>query len=254
MNIGFIGTGNMAGAMINGLVKNNYRPELIHIMNRTKEKAMKFKDDNINIYDTADEVIAKSDVIILGIKPNQYYDWLSEHELGNKLLISIGAGIQSEKLAKFVNRFIITMPNTPAVVNKGTTLLVESKELTEDILNIFQSFGSYQIVKEEELAKYMLVTGCAPAYYFSFVANLSKQLSTQFDLDKTVVEALLIDVLNGSAEMLNSELSAEQLTSNVCSPGGVTIQVVNELNEQLPNILKTGFTNAITRNDELTNA
>ncbi len=251
MNIGFIGTGNMAGAMIKGLVNNNFDPAKIHIMNRTYEKAIKYAEYGINVYKEADEVINASDIIILGIKPNQYETWLSTHELKNKTLISIAAGISSTTLQKYVDKFIITMPNTPSILGLGTTLLVESPLITTEILAIFKSFGTTKIIAEEQLPVYMLVTGCAPAYFFSFVDNLSEQLSQQYGLNKVEVESLLLDVLNGSNEMLKAGESAKKLMDNVCSPNGVTIQVVDELNKSLPAILTTGFTNALIRNEEL---
>ncbi len=250
MDIGFIGVGNMASAIIRGLV-SEMDPSQIHIMNRTKEKALVFKDSGVNIYDYAEEVIANSDIIVLAIKPNQYGEWLEEHDLKSKTLISIAAGIDSEFLSKYVEKYVITMPNTPASVKKGTTLIVNNEHVDKNVLAIFSAVGSTKIIEEEDLEKYMLVTGCAPAYYFSFVNNLSSSLSAMYDLDKNQIEELLINVMEGSLDMLKQNLTAKELSDNVCSPNGVTIQVVEALNQDLPSTLSRGFTNAIKRNQEL---
>ncbi len=250
MDIGFIGVGNMASAIIGGLVKE-IEPKNIHIMNRTKSKADVFKKEGINVYEYADDVINKSDIVILAIKPNQYKTWLEKHNLGEKILISIAAGIDSAFLSKYVKKFVITMPNTPAAVAKGTTLIVENEWVNEDVISIFSAIGSTKLINEVDLEKYMMVTGCSPAYYFSFVDNLATSLSEYFALDQSEIEELLIDVMQGSLEMLKQQKTAAELCSDVCSPNGVTIQVVDALNEDLNSTLKRGYTNAIKRNREL---
>lgn len=249
MEIGIIGIGNMTSAIIQGLLEN-YQPNTIHIMNRTKAKAMKFSGVGINIYDTAEEVISKSDIIILGIKPNQYKKWLETHDLNQKLLVSIAAGMSSELLGNYVNRFVITMPNTPAVNGMGTTVIVDNEHLTGEIIDIFRAIGTIKIVPEDKLDYYMLVTGCAPAYFFSFTKILAETLSEKYNLDNNEIESLLVDVLNGSGEMLKSN-SAAELTENVCSPNGVTIEIIKELEMKLPKILDDAFDQALIRNNEL---
>lgn len=250
MNIGFIGVGNMASAIINGLI-NEMDSKNIHIMNRTKEKALVFKKHGVNVYDQATEVIAKSDIIVLAIKPNQYEQWLKQHDIGSKTLISIAAGVDSEFLSKYVQKFVITMPNTPAAVKKGTTLIVKNQWVDQNILTIFNAIGTTKLVEEADLEKYMLITGCSPAYYFNFVNQLATELSTKLKLDKQETEELLVDVMEGSLTMLKLQTNAKQLCDDVCSPNGVTIQVIDALNEDLPNTLNRGFDNAIRRNQEL---
>ncbi len=250
MKIGFIGVGNMNSAIIDGLVANGYNQENIYITNRTFSKMDKYLKTKINRVQTSEEVIDNSDVIILGIKPNDYKLWLDENQLGEKTLISIGAGITSEFLANYTHNFILTMPNTPSSVGHGTTLIIESPNLTEEIINIFNAFGKAVIINETELPEYMLLTGCSPAYFFTFVDQLSKQFEL-LGITGDQSSKLLIDVMEGSLEMLKGELSANQLTQNVCSPGGVTIEVVKQLNLGLEESLNRGFKNALARNEEL---
>ncbi len=248
MNIGVIGCGNMAGAMIKGISQNGHN---LHIYNRTKEKALQYKCNDVFVYDNEIEVINSSEVIILGLKPNQYIEWLKNHDLSNKTLISIAAGMTSDMLNKVVDNFIITMPNTPALNKKGFTLVVESPYLTDDILSILNTFGETKVIKEEQLEVYMLVSGCSPAYFFLYVDLLANTLSDKYNLDKNEIEKILVNVMEGSLFMLKENIDANTLTQNVCSPGGVTIEVVNKLKEELPQILDQGFENAYRRNQEL---
>ncbi len=251
MKIGFIGTGNMNGAILRGIIKNGYDPKLIWITNRTFEKAMTFADAGVNIVVTSKEVIDNVDVIILGMKPNGYKEWLEQNEYIGKTLISIGAGITSEFMSKYTDKFIITMPNTPSKVGFGSTLVVESEILTDELLSIFEGIGTVHVIAENDLDKYTLVTGCSPAYFFNFVANMSDVFASEYDLDSKMVNEMLIQVMSGASKMLMQEPKPHQLCDNVCSPGGVTIEVVNQLNKDLPQTFKTGFEAALKRTKEM---
>ncbi len=251
MKIGFIGTGNMNGAIIRGLVANGYDPKSITITNRTIEKAYTFSDTGVNIVSSSEQVIENSDAIILGMKPNDYEQWLEQHDFNEQILISIGAGITSEFMARYTDKFIITMPNTPSKVGYGSTLVVQSDMITDQLLAIFESIGKVHVINEEDLDKYTLVTGCSPAYFFNFVANMSDVLATEYNLDNDIVNEMLIQVMSGSSKMLQDDPNPHNLCDNVCSPGGVTIEVVNHLNKDLPTTFKNGFEAAINRTNEM---
>ncbi len=251
MKLGFIGTGNMAGAILNGVVANGFNPADITITNRTIAKAERFKPLGVTVVATSSEVIAASDMIILGMKPDGYMPWLKANDLTGKKIISIGAGITSQFMAKYTDDFIITMPNTPSKLGLGSTLVVDSRAVTDEVKAIFQGIGNVHVIKEEELDVYTLITGCSPAYFFSFVANMSEVLATQYNLDQAVVNQMLIEVMNGSAAMLSEQPEPKQLCDNVCSPGGITIEVVNHLNQDLPATLAAGFAAAISRTNEM---
>ncbi len=253
MKIGFIGTGNMNGAILRGIVDKGYDSSQIWITNRTLSKAEQYADTGVNIVASSEEVLIKADVIILGMKPNDYQPWLESYNYQDKTLISIGAGITSEFMSKYTDKFLITMPNTPSKVGFGSTLVVDSVVITSELLAIFEAIGKVYIIPEQDLDKYMLVTGCSPAYFFDFVANMSDVLVAEYDLDKTTVNDMLIQVMSGTSKMLQTEPNPHQLCDNVCSPGGVTIEVVNHLNNDLPTIFKNGFVDAINRTNELKN-
>ncbi len=253
MKLGFIGTGNMAGAILNGVVANGFNPKDITITNRTISKAEAFKPLGVNVVATSTEVVEASDMIILGMKPDGYMPWLKANDIGSKKIISIGAGITSEFMGKYTDNFVITMPNTPSKLGLGSTLIVKSPAVTDEVKAIFQGIGNVHVIAEQELDVYTLITGCSPAYFFSFVANMSEVLASQYNLDQNIVNRMLIEVMNGSAAMLNEHPDPQQLCDNVCSPGGITIEVVNRLNDDLPATLTNGFTAAINRTNQMKN-
>lgn len=251
MKLGFIGTGNMAGAILNGVINSGYNPENVWITNRTIEKALKFSSLGVNIVDSSQAVIENSDVIILGMKPDGYKPWLDQYSIAGKKIISIGAGITSEFMANYTDDFVITMPNTPSKLGLGSTLIVKSPAVSTAVIKVFEAIGDTHIIEEADLDVYTLITGCSPAYFFSFVANMGEVLAAEYNLDLAVVNKMLIQVLNGSGAMLSADPDPRQLCDNVCSPGGITIEVVKHLNQDLPNTLRAGFTDAIKRTNEM---
>lgn len=247
MKLGIIGTGNMAGAILSGVINAGFDPSLITITNRTIEKALVFQQYGVQVVETSEAVIEQSDVIMLGLKPDGYQPWLEQHDISGKKIISIGAGITSEFMAKYTADFVITMPNTPSKLGLGSTLIINSEAISADVLAIFEAVGEVHLIEEAELPIYTLITGSSPAYFFNFVANMSDVLATEYDLDSAVVMKMLSEVMSGSAAMLTQNSDAHQLCDNVCSPGGITIEVVNQLNADLPETFKRGFDAAIKR-------
>lgn len=253
MKIGFIGTGNMGGSILRGVVENGFAPDEITITNRTMEKTEQFRNLGVKIVETSSEVISRSDIIILGMKPDGYQPWLDENDITGKKIISIAAGITSQFMEKYTNDYAIVMPNTPSKLGFGSTLIVNGNGVNEDVLAIFKSIGSVYQIDENELDIYTLVTGCSSAYYFSFVENMSNIFANQYNLDKTTVTKMLIEVMSGSSAMLRETPDPQYLSDQVCTPGGITIEVVKQLNHDLPSTLKTGFESAIERTNQMKN-
>lgn len=251
MKLGFIGTGNMAGAILNGVIAAGFDSSQITITNRTMSKAQKFSGLGVNVVESSQVVIDSSDVIILGMKPADYEPWLKQYDISNKKIISIGAGITSQFMEKYTNNFVLTMPNTPSKLGFGSTLIVKSEAVTADVITIFEAIGSAYLIEEQELDTYTLVTGCSPAYFFGYIANMSQVLSSEYNLDQQTVNKMLIEVMAGSAAMLKQDPNPQQLCDNVCSPGGITIEVVNQLNNDLPQTFKNGFSKAIDRTNQM---
>lgn len=251
MKIGFIGIGNMNSAIVDGLLNSGYDSSKINLNNRTMEKIEKYRQYGVNLYNDSQELIDNSDIIILGLKPYMYPQWLDAHDISRVKFISIGAGITSEFMSKYTKDFVLTMPNTPSKVGCGSTLIIESTCVTEDVLGIFKSFGGIKVIREDELAKYTLVTGSSPAYFFTFVDSMCKVFEQDYGIDYQTSQTLLAQVMEGASKMLREDKLADVLCDNVCSPGGITIEVVKALQETMEDSVRTGFERAMIRTEEM---
>lgn len=224
MKIGLIGIGNMNGAILNGLIKTNSFD--IHIYNRTAEK---IKDYDVTKHTNIVELINSVDVIILGYKPVGYIEFLKEYAtyLEGKLFLSIAAGMSSATLSKYINNFVITMPNTPVLTNHGVVAIVDSKH-NEIVSSIFNTLGEVIVIKEEAMHDFIALGGSSPAYFY-YIIDCMLKAQTSFDYETAL--KIVASTMQGSALMAKRFDDMEQLVDNVCSPNGTTIEVVTSLKE-----------------------
>ncbi len=213
MKIGFIGFGNMGSAL--GLaLKDNYDVYYYDI-NKSSHQGIS--------YLKLEELLEKCEHIILAVKPNMYEEILKKYDFSNNIVVSIAAGITSSFMKKYVKRFVLTMPNTPSLIKMGSCAIVKNQWCTTDVENIFKTVGDIYYILEEDLASAICLTGSSPAYFFNFIDELSKAFPNQ---SQATIE--LAKVMKACAHMILEEVhSAEQLTNNVCSPNGTTIQAIN---------------------------
>ncbi|MBP3853062.1 MAG: pyrroline-5-carboxylate reductase [Erysipelotrichaceae bacterium] len=238
MNIGFIGAGNMATAMIHGLLQAKWTtPDHLWISNRSQGKLDAFAGCHTTVKNT--EVAEHADILVLAIKPQIYQTVLKEIASSCKedvLLVSIAPNWTLDSLSQTLGRpFKVArcMPNTPAMVGQGMSAVVFNslcrKSDEDNLISFCQSFGQCVKVKEEQMELVVALSGSSPAYAFSFL-NAMIEKGVQCGLDKKTSQLLSAQALKGAAEMvLQSEESAGQLKQNVCSPNGTTIEAVNVL-------------------------
>ncbi len=245
--VGFIGFGNMGQAIASGLVLNNYSIYYSDI--ETKDFPAGKQCDS-------QEVLNECEIVVLAIKPHQYEEFLQTHNVDNNIIVSIAAGVTSTLMEKYCKKYILTMPNTPAMVKSGFTVVVNNESLMQseflEIKSIFEVVGIVKEIKEEQLSHYICVSGSSPAYFFNFIDSLSSGLS-EMGLDKLEVEKQLAYVMKSAAEMiLNNEHPAATLCDNVCSPGGTTIQAVNTFkSNNLERICNEAVTACYNRAEEM---
>ena len=218
MKLGFIGTGNMAGAIMGGIIKNKiFRPEEIigaDISPAGRERAK--ETYGICVTDNNREAAEKSEVLILSVKPQYYADAIAEIRdciSDDQLIITIAPGKTltwlEEQFGKAV-KIVRTMPNTPALVGEGMTAACVNQYVTEEekeyALKILSSFGKVEIVAEHLIDAVVAVSGSSPAYVFMFIEAMA---------DAAVAEGMP----RPQADM-------------VCSPAGTTIEAVRVLEEK----------------------
>lgn len=242
MNIGFIGCGNMATAIIKGITESNVvKSEDIFVYDHTPQKlenmAAKF---GITKCTDASEVAKLADYVVLAVKPNVISTILNEInitlEKSNSIIVSIAAG----KTINFIrenlshtNKIIRVMPNINAKVGASCTAYCANNEVTDkekkDIEKIFGAIGNIIELKEKDFALFSVIGGCSPAFVYMFIDALARA-GVKNGMKKDIALQIAAQSVLGSAKMiLESDTHPFELIDQVCSPGGTTIEGVTSL-------------------------
>ena len=265
--ITFIGAGNMAGSIINGLVKGGYPAELICASAPSLTNTQKLVTA-LSITNSQDNKQSAqwADVIVLGVKPQMMADVCQALvddgvDLSNKLIISIAAGVSVSRFQSILGKetaVIRTMPNTPSLLQKGMTGLFASKQATEQDKHfageLMSAVGEIVWVEQEsQINAVIAAAGSAPAYFFLFMESMQKK-AIEMGFSEADARLLVQQSAIGSAEMVkqNQHLDLTTLRNNVISKGGTTAEAVRTFNEQgLPEIVAKAMQAASDRGEEM---
>ncbi len=244
MNIGFIGAGNMASAMIGGLVRSKLvKPSDIIASAKTEKTLSRIKTNfNINVTRDSKKVAKNSDIIVIAVKPNIYDIVLDEIKNiidDEKVIVTIAAGKSIESVEKIIGKdkkVIRTMPNTPCLVGEGMSALCPNKNIDEKDLSIvkliFDSFGKSEVVDESLIDVVIGGSGSSPAYVFMFIEAMADACVLN-GMSRDKAYKFCSQAVLGAAKMvLETNTHPGQLKDNVCSPGGTTIEAVKVLEEE----------------------
>ena len=194
------------------------------------------------------DVTAKSDIIVLAVKPQHYaeaIESLKDAATEDKTFVSIAAGISISYVQNALGRacpVVRVMPNTPLLLGKGASALCPSENISDEdkkiVEELFAGSGVCEYITEEHMNEIISVNGSSPAYIYLFAKAMADYAeSCGIDYDKAM--NLICATLEGSAAMLReSGDSADVLIEKVSSKGGTTIAALNKLREH-------GFTEAI---------
>lgn len=250
MKLGFIGTGNMASAIMGGIIGKNIIPaeEIIGAdllaLGRERVKAQ----FGINVTDSNKEVVDNAEVIILSVKPQFYEDVINQIKgdiKENQIVITIAPGKTlawlAEKFGKDV-KIVRTMPNTPAMVGEGMTAMCPNEHLTEEevayVKSLLESFSRVEIVAERLMDVVVSVSGSSPAYVFMMIEAMA-DAAVADGMPRPQAYKFAAQAVMGSAKMvLETGKHPGELKDMVCSPAGTTIEAVQVLEER-------GFRSAI---------
>ncbi len=232
----FIGVGNMASAIINGMSDDT--PTFLY--DKDKTKCERFSSDRFTCVSSASEAVRSADYIVLSVKPQNFDDVLGEiHssgvDLSSKVFISIAAGITIKFITDRIGSAAVirTMPNTPLMLGKGVTALTRnelvSDEAFDEITGLFASIGAVVRMPESDLNPIISATSSSPAYVYLFIKALvdgAKEQGLEYDnMTELVCKAVI-----GSAEMLlQTGKTPEELIKMVTSPNGTTEKAMNVL-------------------------
>jgi len=239
--IGFIGIGNMGGAMAKAVADSEFEKIVIYDYN---EKAYdKFSSySNIVIAKSLEELISKIKYIVVSVKPQYYQDvCLSiKHHLTNEhVIITVSPAHTIANIKEMLGekaKVIRTMPNTPALIGEGITAYsCNDSELSKDeidaFLSFFNSFGKTIKVDEKLMPAVVATTGSSPAYAYMFIEAMS-DAAVSFGMPRDMAYEMAALAIKGACQMvLQTKKHPGELKDAVTSPGGTTIQAVITLEE-----------------------
>lgn len=262
--VAFIGAGNMAGAIIKGLLGNGMPASKI-IAAAPSDTHLKDLRDHFGVVTTHDniEAVESADIVVLGVKPQIMQttcEALASKISDSSLVMSLAAGITCEKLAKwlaFDGAIVRCMPNTPSRVKQGASGLYATETVTEQqkesAETLMTAVGICQWVENESLIDSVTaVSGSGPAYFFLFMEAMVEAACAQ-GLEKSVATKLAIQTALGAATLAqHSEQDLATLRQDVSSPNGTTERAIQSFeNNNLRALVREAMDACATRAKEL---
>lgn len=242
--VGFIGCGNMATAIIGGLIsKGGIAGDEIIASDKSESATLRAKNTlSINVTDDNCLVASNCDILFLSVKPQFYESVIEEIKdiiSDNQVVVTIAPGKTLSWLAQRLGnniKIVRAMPNTPALVGEGITGVCKNALVTDEefntVMKLLGSFGIAEYVPEHLMDAVVSVSGSSPAYVFMFIeAMADAAVSDGMPRDKAYKFAA--QAVLGSAKMvLETGKHPGELKDMVCSPGGTTIEAVRVLEEK----------------------
>ena len=231
--IGFIGSGNIAEALIKGvLAAGLYSPDEVCASDISSERLNYIAGEyKICTENSNSSLAARSRIVILSVKPHYIADVLDEIKgsiTNDTIVISIAAGITIEKIAGALDKgqVIRVMPNTPALVGNGMSGIYSNNATAESMqmaIKLFSAVGKTVVVESEELIDAVTaVSGSGPAYFFLLIEEMIKA-AEKLGLSGEAAEELVLQTARGAAILADgSEYGPAELRKKVTSPGGTT--------------------------------
>ena len=240
-SIGFIGGGNMAEAIIKGIVTGGLYPASQISVGDVKAERLAYLADTYGVAITTDnsEVAAGSDVLVLAVKPQmlaQAAESIRGHIRPDAVIVSIIAGKRVSDIETLLRQWAIVrvMPNTPALVGEGASVLYANdrgRTGLDKVRRVFGCIGVALTVDDETLIDAVTaVSGSGPAYFFLFMQEMIKA-GTSLGLTPEVARRLVLQTAKGAALLaVSADLrgqSTEDLIARVATPGGTTEAALN---------------------------
>ncbi len=237
--IGFLGAGNMAEALVRGLISGGFPAGSI-IASDVSEARRKFFADDLHVAATNDnrDVVAKSDIVVFAVKPQNMPELVAILSgVGpGKLFISICAGISTSFIEKGLGgtpHVVRAMPNTPMLVGAGAAAIAKGANANDADVTvaraIFESAAKVTVVTESMMDAVTAVSGSGPAYFLYLVEALA-EAGVVLGLRKAAALELARQTAFGTGKLLaESPDSPEELRRKVTSPGGTTFAAISKL-------------------------
>jgi pyrroline-5-carboxylate reductase len=239
--IGFLGTGNMAEALIKGLISSGtVEPEQVHGSDPRRERCDEMRGRyGIHVTTHNEDVVRHAEIVVLSVKPQilpQVLDEVAPHLKPHALCISVAAGMPIAAIERRLpagTRVVRTMPNTPALVGAGATAIAAGQHAKDDDVEatqrIFDAVGKTVVLDESQLDAVTGLSGSGPAYVFLIIEALS-DAGVKMGLSRYNAQALAAQTVLGSAKLLlETNEHPGRLKDMVTSPGGTAIAGLHTL-------------------------
>ncbi|WP_395009038.1 pyrroline-5-carboxylate reductase [Undibacterium sp.] len=233
VKIGFVGGGNMAGALIGGLVKHLESAKQVHVVDLSPACLQSLESRfGVSTSTAMDAQLRDLDLIVLAVKPQQMQAVVASLApyISTQLLLSVAAGIRAVDLSRWLhghNKIVRAMPNTPAMIGLGMSGLyamdavtVSERELAQVIM---QAVGDTMWVQDESMIDAVTaISGSGPAYVFYFIEAM-QEAAMQLGFDAAQARQISLATFNGAAQLAaQSDEAVDILRQRVTSKGGTT--------------------------------
>lgn len=263
--IGFLGAGNMAQAIIRGLLETDFiQAKNLWASNRTPGKLQKLQQEHgINIASSNEELVDNCDIVILGVKPQ---DLLAAIEpiarvfSEGHIVISLAAGIRMDTLEKHLQqcRLVRLMPNTPSLIGRGVLgyLLNDPKDagLDDTVESLFAKLGTVIRMNDEDQLEALTVAASAGTGFVFELMMYWQEWIEEHDFDSQLARKITVETFLGAALLAqqSQDISLEELQTRVASRKGVTAAGLQSMRElEIERALRISFEKAAMRNSEL---
>lgn len=257
-----LGGGNMATAIINGIIKGGVlAPDQIIVSDPSEERKAYFLSINVAVAEDNSELVTSAKYLLLAVKPQVAVQILGELKsvITATHIISIMAGFKIEKIKALLGDVKVAriMPNLPVTVGEGMSA-IDCTDFDDGeqsfVVDVFNSLGKVVLLPESTFDAVTSVSGSGPAYVYAFIDAMIKG-GVDGGLSEEQSKALTLQTLVGAIKMVeNSDLPISTLIDNVCSKGGTTIEAVKCFRENgLESTVREGIRRCKNRSEELSN-
>ena len=259
MKICFLGCGNIAQAIINGLLKSGISPSNIACIERNEQRVESLRAQDLQIIELENLASGDFDLIILAVKPK---DALSAEQNISKMapntaILSVVAGIGIEKYSQ-PNAIIRAMPNTACAFRKGVTALYaedQNSDAFNAANNLFTKVGHVLVLQsEDEMHRFTSIIGSGQAFLFQVLNTYLQELEKIASADQVATKSMFQDFVSSLGDSFSKEQNFESLINKIKSPGGTTQAGLESLEKNnLNKILQDAFQAAEDRSFEISN-
>ena len=235
--LSFIGCGNMAKAMIKGIIKSGFcSAQDIAAADVQQGQAEAFAEETGIKYAESNSAAAEAaDIVFLCVKPSQLEDVCTQtaHILKEKTAVSIAAGVSVASLSDWLQsgtKIIRAMPNIPITVGEGMSVVCRSSSVSADetdfLISLFSSFGKAVLIEEDRIDAFTAIASSSPAMLFILLEAMADG-GVMLGLSRADSYTMAAQAMAGAAQMvLQTKKHPAELKDAVCSPGGTTIEMV----------------------------